>query len=353
MGEESGAVVDLRSDTVTKPTAEMRRAMADAEVGDDVYGEDPTVNRLQERAAELFERDAALFVPSGSMGNLICIRLLAGPGKEVICDSRGHILNYELGSISAIAGCIPRAIPTEDGILTWKHIESAIRPPVYYLTKTGLISLENTHNVAGGRVLPTAVQDEVCDRAHERGLPVHLDAARIFNAAVALGKPVAEITRKVDSIQFCLSKGLGAPVGSLVVGSKEFIEEARVLRKMLGGGMRQAGVLAAAGLVALEKTPPLLARDHQNAKTLAEGLAGIPGISIDPGQVETNILVFDVSGTGLDATEISAQLKERGVLANAISPQAMRMVTHYDVSEAGIERAVAAMDQIVQAAKPA
>lgn len=353
MGEESGAVVDLRSDTVTQPTAEMRRAMADAEVGDDVYGEDPTVNRLQERAAELFEREAALFVPSGSMGNLICIRLLAGPGKEVICDSRGHILNYELGSISAIAGCIPRAIPTEDGILTWKHIESAIRPPVYYLTKTGLISLENTHNVAGGRVLPTAVQDEVCDRAHERGLPVHLDAARIFNAAVALGKPVAEITRKVDSIQFCLSKGLGAPVGSLVVGSKEFIGEARVLRKMLGGGMRQAGVLAAAGLVALEKTPPLLARDHQNAKALAEGLAGIPGISIDPGQVETNILVFDVSGTGLDATEISAQLKERGVLASAISPQAMRMVTHYDVSEAGIERAVAAMDQIVQAAKPA
>ncbi len=353
MGEESGAVVDLRSDTVTRPTPEMRRAMADAEVGDDVYGEDPTVNRLQERAAELFEREAALFVPSGSMGNLICIRLLAGPGKEVICDSRGHILNYELGSISAIAGCIPRAIPTEDGILTWKHIEPAIRPPVYYLTKTGLISLENTHNVAGGRVLPTAVQDEVCDRAHERGLPVHLDAARIFNAAVALGKPVAEITRKVDSIQFCLSKGLGAPVGSLVLGSKEFIEEARVLRKMLGGGMRQAGVLAAAGLVALEKTPPLLRRDHQNAKTLAEGLAGIPGISIDPGQVETNILVFDVSGTGLSATEISAQLKERGVLANAISPQAMRMVTHYDVSEAGIERAVAAMDQIVQAAKPA
>ena len=353
MGEESGAVVDLRSDTVTRPTPEMRRAMAEAEVGDDVYGEDPTVNRLQERAAEIFEREAALFVPSGSMGNLICIRLLAGPGKEVICDSRGHILNYELGSISAIAGCIPRAIPTEDGILTWKHIESAIRPPVYYLTKTGLISLENTHNVAGGRVLPTAVQDEVCDRAHERGLPVHLDAARIFNAAVALGKPVAEITRKVDSIQFCLSKGLGAPVGSLVVGSKEFIEEARVLRKMLGGGMRQVGVLAAAGLVALEKTPPLLARDHQNAKTLAEGLAGIPGISIDPGQVETNILVFDVSGTGLDATEISAQLKERGVLASAISPQAMRIVTHYDVSEAGIERAVAAMDQIVQAAKPA
>lgn len=353
MGEKNGAVVDLRSDTVTRPTPEMRRAMAEAEVGDDVYGEDPTVNRLQERAAELFEREAALFVPSGSMGNLICVRLLAGPGKEVICDSRGHILNYELGSISAIAGCIPRAIPTEDGILTWKHIEPVIRPPVYYLTKTGLISLENTHNVAGGRVLPTAVQDEVCDRAHERGLPVHLDAARIFNAAVALGKPVAEITRKVDSIQFCLSKGLGAPVGSLVVGSKEFIEEARVLRKMLGGGMRQAGVLAAAGLVALEKTPPLLRRDHQNAKALAEGLAGIPGISIDPDQVQTNILVFDVSGTGVDATEISAQLKERGVLANAISPQAMRMVTHYDVDEAGIERAVAAMDQIVQAAKPA
>ena len=245
--------IDLRSDTVTKPTPEMRRAMAEAEVGDDVYGEDPTVNRLEQRAAEIFQREAALFVPSGSMGNLICIRIHCDHGSEVICEVRGHIFNFEMASMSAIAGCLPRAVATEDGILTWKHIEPAIRPHVYYRAQTALISLENTHNIAGGRVLPLAVQDEICDQANERRLPVHLDGARIFNAALALGKSVAEITRKVDSIMFCLSKGLGAPVGSMVVGSREFIEKARVYRKMFGGGMRQAGVLAAAGLVALEK----------------------------------------------------------------------------------------------------
>ncbi|MBI2956996.1 MAG: threonine aldolase family protein, partial [Acidobacteria bacterium] len=288
--------VDLRSDTVTKPTPEMRRAMAEAEVGDDVYGEDPTVNRLEQRAAEIFAREAALFVPTGSMGNLISIRIHCDHGNEVICESRGHIFNFEMASMGAIAGCLARPIETPDGILTWKHIEPAIRPKVYYRAQTGLISLENTHNIAGGRVLPTEIQDEICERAHERGIPVHLDAARIFNAAVALGKSVAEITRKVDSIMFCLSKGLGAPVGSMVVGSRDFIEKARVYRKMFGGGMRQAGVLAAAGLVALEKHPPLLARDHERARRLARGLAEIPGIRINPEDVETNILVFDVSG---------------------------------------------------------
>jgi threonine aldolase len=318
----------------------MRKAMAEAEVGDDVYGEDPTVNRLEARAAELFDREAALFVPTGSMGNLIAIRIHCDHGNEVICESRGHIYNFEMAAMAAIAGCLPRPVQTEDGILTWQHIEPAIRAKVYYRAQTGLISLENTHNIAGGVVLPPAVQEEICNRAHERGLPVHLDAARIFNAATALGKSVAEITRKVDSIMFCLSKGLGAPVGSMLVGSKAFIEKARVYRKMFGGGMRQAGVLAAAGLVALEQTPPLLVRDHQNAKRLAEGLAAIPGIKIDPKKVQTNILVFDVSSSGMTGQEISARLKERGVLANAVDPKTMRMVTHYDVDERGIEHAL-------------
>jgi len=343
--------IDLRSDTVTKPTPEMRRAMAEAEVGDDVYGEDPTVNRLERRAAEIFQREAALFVPTGSMGNLISIRIHCDHGNEVICESRGHIFNFEMASMTAIAGCLPRPVETSDGVLTWKHIEAAIRPKVYYRAQTGLISLENTHNIAGGRVLPTAVQDEICDRAHERGIPVHLDAARIFNAATFLRRGVADITRKVDSIMFCLSKGLGAPVGSMVVGSRAFIEKARVFRKMFGGGMRQVGVLAAAGLVALEKHPPLLARDHQKARRLAEALAEIPGIGLNPTEVETNILVFDVFGTGMTAPELSARLKERGVLANAVDPKTMRMVTHYDVSEEEIERALRVLQEVFAAAR--
>lgn len=340
--------VDLRSDTVTKPTSEMRRAMAEAEVGDDVYGEDPTVNRLETRAAEIFEREAALFVPSGSMGNLIAIRIHCDHGNEVICESRGHIYNFEMAALAAIAGCLARPVHAEDGILSWRHIEPAIRPRIYYRAQTGLISLENTHNVAGGVVLPPAVQDEICERAHERGLPVHLDGARIFNAATALGKSVAALTRNVDSIMFCLSKGLGAPVGSMLVGSRAFIEKARIYRKMFGGGMRQAGVLAAAGLVALEKSPPLLLRDHQNARTLAEGLAALPGIRLDPKTVQTNILIFDVSGTGLTSQEISARLKDHDVLANGIDPKTMRMVTHYDVDAAGIERALSALRSILR-----
>ncbi len=340
--------VDLRSDTVTKPTPEMRRAMAEAEVGDDVYQEDPTVNRLEQRAAEVFQREASLFVPTGSMGNLISIRIHCDHGNEVICEERGHIFNFEMASMSAIAGCVARPVHTEDGILTWQRLEPAIRPKVYYRAQTGLISLENTHNLAGGRVLPLQIQNEICDNAHERGLPVHLDAARIFNAAAATGKNVAELTHKVDSIMFCLSKGLGAPVGSMVVGSKAFIEKARIFRKMFGGGMRQAGVLAAAGLIALEKHPALLAKDHERAQRLARGLAKIPGIRINPEEVETNILVFDVGGTGLTTTEISAKLKEHGILANGIDPTTMRMVTHYDVDDAGIARALDAFRDVVR-----
>ncbi|HEV8524196.1 MAG TPA: threonine aldolase family protein, partial [Terriglobales bacterium] len=270
---KSAATVDLRSDTVTKPTAEMRRAMAEAEVGDDVYGEDPTVNRLEQRAAEIFGREAALFVPSGTMGNQVAIKVHTQPGQEVICEERAHIYNFEMAMLGAFSGCVPRPIYGEDGILTWPEVKKRIAPKIYYRAQTGLVSLENTHNMAGGTVYRPEIGDEVCDGAHEAGIPVHLDGARIFNAAVGLGKPVAEITRKFDSVMFCLSKGLGAPVGSLLVGSQKFIEQARRVRKALGGGMRQAGVLAAAGLIALEKMPSRLQEDHANARFLAEGLA--------------------------------------------------------------------------------
>jgi threonine aldolase len=342
------AVVDLRSDTVTKPTPEMRRAMAEAEVGDDVYGEDPTVNKLQAKAAEIFEREAALFVPTGSMGNLIAIKVWTHHGNEVICEERGHINQYEMASMSAIAGCMPRTTTAPDGILTWELIEPLIRPKIYYRAQTGLISLENTHNMAGGTTYPPEVADETCDRAHAAGLQVHLDGARIFNAAVALGRSVAELTRKFDSVMFCLSKGLGAPVGSMLVGSGEFIRKAHVYRKLFGGGMRQVGVLGAAGLVALEKSPAKLHVDHQNARSLAEGLAKIPGISIDPKKVQTNIVIFDVRGTGRTAAEICAELAKRKVLAAPTDKFAIRMVTHFDVDRQGIGNALEALREITR-----
>lgn len=343
----SAAPVDLRSDTVTKPTAEMRRAMAEAEVGDDVYGEDATVNRLQQRAAEIFDRPAALFVPSGCMGNLISIKVWTHHGDEVICEERGHTNLYELASMSAIAGCMPRTTRAPDGILTWKHIESLIRPKIYYDSQTALVCLENTHNMAGGTVTPTHIAEEVCERTHSAGLRVHLDGARIFNAATALKQSVAQITKKFDSVMFCLSKGLGAPVGSMVLGSKEFIEKARVYRKLLGGGMRQAGVIAAAGLVALEKSPARLAQDHDNARVLAEGLAEIPGIAIDPAKVQTNIVIFGCQGTGKTGRQISDELRKRNVWALDTEPYAVRMVTHCDVDRAGIEKALGALREVV------
>ena len=342
--------VDLRSDTVTKPTPAMRRAMAEAEVGDDVYGEDPTVNRLQARAAEIFGREAALFVPSGSMGNLIAIKVWTRPGNEVICEQRGHINQYELASMSAVAGCMPRTTAAPEGILTWELVEPLIRPKTYYYSQTALISLENTHNMAGGTVYPPEVAEDVCERAHHAGLPVHLDGARIFNAAVALGRSVAELTCKFDSVMFCLSKGLGAPVGSMLVGSRDFVEKAHVYRKLLGGGMRQVGVLAAAGLVALEESPKILARDHENARYLAEGLARIPGVSVDPRKVRTNIVIFGVERTGRAAAEICAELAKLKVLAGATDKFSIRMVTHYDVDRAGIDRALEVTAAVLRSA---
>jgi threonine aldolase len=338
-------MVDLRSDTVTRPTPEMRRAMAEAEVGDDVYGEDPTVNRLEARAAEIFDKEAALFVPTGCMGNLIAIKVWTHHGDEVICEERSHVNLYELASMSAIAGCMPRIARAEDGILSWKQIAAVIRPKIYYDSQTALICLENTSNMAGGTVYATPQVNDICDRAHDLGPKVHLDGARIFNAATALGENVAEMTRKVDSVMFCLSKGLGAPVGSMVAGSREFIDKARVYRKMFGGGMRQAGVIAAAGLLALEKSPWRLHIDHKNARRLAEGIAQIPGFAIDPAKVRTNIVIFDCSKTGKTAVEWCEILYKRGVWAQDTALHSVRLVTHCDVDEAGIERALSVLQE--------
>jgi threonine aldolase len=324
----------------------MRRAMADAEVGDDVYGEDPTVNRLQERAAEVFQREAALFLPSGTMGNQTAIRIHTCPGQEVICEERAHIFNYEMAMLAQFSGCVARPIATVDGLLRWKDISSRIAAPTYYLAQTGLISVENSSNMWGGIVYPPAITDEICDGAKQAGLPVHLDGARIFNAAVALGRPVAEITRKFDSVMFSLSKGLGAPAGSMLVGSRDFIDEARKVRKALGGGMRQVGILAAAGIIALEKHPARLHEDHENARFLAEGLAEIPGIGIVPSRVSTNILIFDISATGMNSTEFSRRLAEQNVLANGVNPETMRFVTHMDVERAACERALQVVEKL-------
>jgi threonine aldolase len=344
-------VVDLRSDTVTLPTPEMRRAMADAEVGDDVYGEDPTVNRLEARASEIFGKQAALFVPTGCMGNLISIKVWTHHGDEVICEERSHVNLYELASMSAIAGCMPRIARGDEGILTWKRIEAVIRPKIYYDSQTALVCLENSCNMAGGTVYATAQINDICDRAHEAGLKVHLDGARVFNAATALGEDVAAIAGKVDSVMFCLSKGLGAPVGSMVVGSREFVDKARIYRKMLGGGMRQAGVIAAAGLVALEKSPSRLHVDHKNARRLAEGVAKMPGFAIDPAKVRTNIVIFDCSKTGKTAVEWCDILYKRGVWAQDTALHSVRLVTHCDVDEAGVERALTVLQEVAAAAQ--
>jgi threonine aldolase len=342
------SVIDLRSDTVTKPSPEMRRAMAEAEVGDDVFIEDPTVNRLQERAAEIFGREAALFVPSGTMGNLTCILAQTRPGQEVICEEAGHIYNYEMASMSAIAGVLPRVIRADDGILTWESISKAIRPKIYYRPQTALVSLENTHNMAGGTVYPTKLAQEICDKAHDAGISVHLDGARVFNAATRLGENVAEMTRGFDSIQFCLSKGLGAPVGSMIVGSREFIERCRSIRKMLGGGMRQAGILAAAGLVALEKGPSRLHVDHENAQFLAAKLEAMSGVTLTPAKVQTNIIICDVTKSGWTSGDVLKALQQRGVLAVPVDNQKIRMVTHLDIARADVERAAVILGEVFQ-----
>ncbi len=339
-------MIDLRSDTVTRPTAKMRKAMAEAEVGDDVYGEDPTVNRLEARAAEIFGREAALLLPTGTMGNQVAIRLHTQHGQEVVCEARAHVLDWEMGMTAAFSGCTLRTVAAERGILTWELVRGAVFQKVAFHASTGLICVENTHNMAGGTVTPVATAREIIAGAHALGLPVHLDGARIFNAAAALGVGVEELTGGFDTVMFSLSKGLGAPVGSMLVGSTAAMARARLFRKALGGGMRQAGVLAAAGLVALEEMPARLGEDHANARLLAQAAAQHTA-EIDLTTVQTNIVIFNLRGRG-DAAAFCAALKERGVLASGIGPRVVRLVTHYDVSREDCERAAEVVGDVLK-----
>jgi threonine aldolase len=327
----------------------MRAAMAAAAVGDDVFGDDPTVNRLQQRAGEIFEKEAALWVPTGCMGNEIAVKVHTRPGDEIITEERGHILNYELGAAAVLSGVTIRPVKSADGSghLTWDEIRPFVKTdPPYYQSKTALVCLENTHNFAGGSVMTADACADVCHDAHAVGLPVHMDGARIFNAAVALGTSVADLTRDCDSVMFTLSKGLGAPAGSMLLGSREFIDQSRIWRKRFGGGMRQVGILAAAGLIALDDGPKRLHEDHENARRLAEGLAQIDGISIDVAGVVTNIVIFDVSGTSREASSITEALASQGILAIGFGTK-IRMVTHRDVTQDDIDAALAAIDQVL------
>ena len=343
---EGRELIDLRSDTVTKPTAAMRAAMAAAEVGDDVYAEDPTVNRLETRAAQMFGREAAIFVPTGTMGNQIAAKLHTQPGQEIICEARSHVLDWEMAAMSWISGCMPRTIAGTRGVITAEQIERATAPEIYYRAQTGLIWMENSHNMAGGTVTPLDVLESIWSFAKDAHIATHLDGARVFNAAVAIGTDVATLTRGFDTVMFCLSKGLGAPVGSLLVGSASHIKKARSTRKALGGGMRQAGVLAAAGLIALEEMPARLHEDHANARLLAEAIAGCSGAEIDLASVQTNIVIFTVREAGT-APEFVGKMKERGVLCSAIGPHQVRFVTHFDVSRADCEACAAVTTELL------
>jgi threonine aldolase len=335
-------VVDLRSDTLTTPTPEMREAMGRAEVGDDVWGEDPTVQRLETLAAERTGQEAALYVTSGTQGNLVSVLAQTQPGQEVILDLDSHVYNYEVGGASLIGGVQMRPVKTERGFLTPEQVREAVRPANIHLPISALVCLENTHNRHGGTCCTAEDIAAVARAAHDAGLRVHLDGARLFNAAVALRREAREFTRDVDSVTFCLSKGLGAPVGSVVCGSADFVTRARRWRKLLGGGMRQAGVLAAAGLVALERMVDRLAEDHANARALADGLTPLPGLAIDRASVQTNIVILRVTGAASiqRTAELVRACAERKVKVHGISPTSIRCVTHKDVDADDVARAV-------------
>ena len=342
-------MIDLRSDTVTRPTPAMRRAMAEAEVGDDVYGEDPTVARLEALAAERLGRDAAIFVPTGTMGNQIAVHLHTRHGSEVIIEARGHIFNFEMGAMAALSGALPRPIATSAGVMEPAQVEAAINPKVSYRTPTRLLCLENTHNLWSGLPMTAERTRALAAVAHRHALKVHLDGARIHNAAVALGTTAKELARDCDSVMFCLSKGLAAPVGSMLVGDADFVVEARRVRKVFGGGMRQVGVLAAAGLVALTEMVDRLPEDHARARRLTAGLAELPAVDLDPASVQTNIVVFRLrpehfpSRDGLaPAGRFVAGMRERGVLCGAFGGFEVRMVTHYEIDDGAIEKALVA-----------
>lgn len=342
-------IIDLRSDTVTKPTPEMRRAMFEAEVGDDVYGEDPTVNQLEAEAAAMLGKEAALFVPTGTQGNQVAVLTHVGRGDEVIVESESHIYFYEVAGIAALAGCQARPLPGNRGALDPAQVEAAIRSENVHFPRTTLVCVENTHNRAGGCIVPVENIAAVAEVAHKHGIPVHMDGARVFNAAVALGRPVAEVVAPVDSVMFCLSKGLAAPVGSMLVGSREFIHAARRQRKLLGGGMRQAGILAAAGLISLRQMVARLAEDHENARALARGLAQIPGLQVDMETVQTNMVMFDILDERWTAATLSGSLKKVGVLANGTAARRIRVVTHKDVSASDIPEALDRIAAVIKA----
>lgn len=338
--------VDLRSDTVTTPTPAMRRAMAEAEVGDEVFREDPTVRALEARAAELSGKEAALFTTSGTLTNQLALKVWTEPGDQVVLDHRSHYLLFEPASIALISQVVVAPVASERGWFGPAEVEAHLTEPAYGTSATSLVAVENSHNRAGGTVWPAALLAELAGFCDEQGIALHMDGARIFNAAAATGRPAAEVAAVADSVSFCLSKGLGAPVGSLLCGPEGFVEEARTLRQVLGGGMRQAGVLAAAGLVALDTMIERLPEDHRRARRLAEGLAEIPGISIDLDRVRTNIVIFDVEG--LTGRQLQDALAERGVGCFSVGPAQVRMVLHHQVDDAGVEAALQAVAEVLR-----
>lgn len=335
--------IDLRSDTVTQPTDAMRRAMAEAALGDDVFSEDPTVNELEALAADQLGKEAGLYVPSGTMANLVAVMTHAQKGDEVLLEAESHTFLNEAGGIAAVAGVFPRTITGKLGYIAPEQLRATIRSPNVHYPPSRLLCLENTHNRAGGIPFGPEEMNPTCNAAHELGLVVHLDGARIFNAAVALGVPAKAIVRECDSVMFCVSKGLSAPVGSVLVGSQTFIDRARRFRKMVGGGMRQAGVIAAAGVVALKTMVNRLAEDHANARRLAEGLAAVPGLSVDLTRVRTNMVLLEVGDPLGSAAEFAARMKREGVLAFDVGRQTIRLVTHRHITQDDISRALEAV----------
>ncbi|WP_226681529.1 low-specificity L-threonine aldolase [Sutcliffiella horikoshii] len=343
-------MIDVRSDTVTKPTEEMRKASYEAEVGDDVYGEDPTVTRLEEKAAEILGKEAALFVTSGTQGNQIAVLTHCSPGNEILLEEESHIFYYESGAVAALAGVQTRTIPGVNGMMNPQDVESAIRGEDQHFPETGLICIENTHNRAGGAVVPVSNMAEIYEVAQRYSIPVHVDGARLFNAAASSGIPIQEFTKHCDTVQICLSKGLGAPVGSIIAGSNEFIKKARKWRKRLGGGLRQVGIIAAPGLIALTQMTERLSEDHENAKFLADGLREISPLRI-VNSVDTNIVVVDVSDLGMKAEQFVQALKENGVLAVTFGPTLVRLTSHFDVSRGDMETVISTVNAIVQSRK--
>lgn len=340
--------IDLRSDTVTKPTPAMRKAMAEAEVGDDVYGEDPTVNALQEKVANLLGKEAAIFVASGTMANQLAIKAHTHPGDELIMEATSHPYNFEGGAIAAISGVQVYCLQGVRGILDSSQIEAAIRPADHHYAVTRLVCMENTHNRGGGSIYPLKNMQEIFRLAKAKGLSVHLDGARLWNAAVATGVKPKEYAQWADSVSVCISKGLGCPVGSLVAGSREFVDRIHRFRKMVGGGMRQAGILAAAGIYALDHHVDRLQEDHESARRLALGLKEIKGTTVNPDHVETNIIIFGVAGTGMTSPAVRDAMKNEGVLMNALGNDHIRLVTHLDVTRKDIDKALEAFRKVIR-----